>query len=63
MPWKEGFKRFVPVVPPLVGALLATIADKYGFVITPELNNAVIGLFLGAAGSSIYDTGKAVIKK
>lgn len=57
--YEKTFKKFVPVIPPLVGALLGFIGEKIGFQITPQLNNAVAGLFLGAMGSTGYDAIKA----
>lgn len=56
---EKTFKKFLPVIPPLVGALLGLIGDLFGFQITPELNNAATGLFLGAMGSTGYDAVKA----
>jgi len=56
---EKTFKKFLPVIPPLVGALLGLIGDLFGFQLTPEINNAFTGLFLGAMGSTVYDAGKA----
>ncbi|MFQ5647520.1 MAG: hypothetical protein ACE5GM_11370 [bacterium] len=57
--FEKEFKRFLPVVPPLVGALLGFASQKFGLQITSEVNNAVVGVFLGALGSSGYDAIKA----
>lgn len=62
-PWMSGFKRLLPVIPPVVGGLLGYAGSRFGFHITPAVNDAVVGLFLGAAGSSGYDTFKAQLKK
>lgn len=61
IPYKSEkvFKKFLPIIPPLVGALLGLIGDLFGFQITPEINNAFTGLFLGAMGSTGYDAVKA----
>ncbi len=53
------FKKFIPIIPPLVGAVLGFLGSEAGCQITPELNNAVTGLFLGAMGSTGYDAVKA----
>lgn len=65
IPWyhEDKFKRFIPVIPPLVGAVLGIIGDFFGIVITPELNNAATGLVFGCVGSSGYDAFKANKKK
>lgn len=60
---EKTFKKFLPVIPPLVGALLGLLGDVLGFQITPELHNAATGLFLGAMGSTGYDAVKAQKKK
>lgn len=64
-PYFDGktLKKFTPAIAPVVGALLAIAAERFGFVVTPELNSAIVGLFLGAAGSSVYDQGKTILKK
>ncbi len=56
---KVVFKKFIPLVPPLVGMLLGLFGEVVGMQITPDLNNAVTGLFLGAMGSTGYDAVKA----
>jgi hypothetical protein len=57
--WKTEFKKVIPIVPPLVGAALGFIGSKTGIVITPDISNAVAGLFIGAMGSTGYDAVKA----
>ncbi len=57
---EKTFKRLLPVIPPLVGGILGYIGQRIGLQITPDLNNAVSGIFLGAMGSSVYDTGKSL---
>ncbi|MFQ5647405.1 MAG: hypothetical protein ACE5GM_10775 [bacterium] len=57
--FEKEFKRFIPVIPPLVGALLGYASQNFGLQITSEVNNAVVGVLLGALGSSGYDAVKA----
>lgn len=57
--WDKEFKKIVPVIPPIVGAVLGIFGEQVGLIVTPELNNAVTGLALGCVGSSTYDALKA----
>lgn len=57
------FKRFVPAIPPIIGALLGVIGNQLGIHILPGLTDAISGLLIGALSSSGYDLVKAQRKQ